>query len=135
MHVPSTIVLHLALRWTARATGLLLVGLALTIMVGEGGPPNVVGEPLPVQIEFMALMSMLTGFLVGWRWEFWGGTLAAVGFVVFTTTELIVNGRLPGGALPYFLIPSVLFLISFRLAHSAASKSQQDAAQIDHSWR
>ena len=37
------------------------------------------------------------------------------GFGVFLATEMVVNGKPPGGAIPLFLIPGVLFLISFGL--------------------
>jgi hypothetical protein len=34
------------------------------------------------------------------------------GFLLFLGTELAVNGKPPGGAIPLFLIPGVLLLIS-----------------------
>lgn len=123
MGAKSISVLRSVLRWAARVTGLMLVGLALAIMIGEGGPPNVFSESIPVQLEFAALMLMLIGFCIGWRWELLGGLLSVLGFVGFTMTELAVNGSLPGGAIPYFLIPGVLFLVSFRLARSKVPNS------------
>jgi hypothetical protein len=34
------------------------------------------------------------------------------GFLLFLGTKLAVNGKRPGGAIPLFLIPGVLLLIS-----------------------
>ena len=104
-----------AVRWAARITGALLVGLFVLIAIGEGGPPNILGRPVPVQLESAGMLMMLVGFLVGWRWEAVGGVLAIAGFGTFLVTEMVVNGKPPGGAIPLFLIPGVLFLISFGL--------------------
>jgi hypothetical protein len=104
--------LLLVLRWLARITGLILVGLVLLFVVGEG-PPNPVWQPFSVQLEFLAMFLMLAGFLLGWRWEAAGGILAVVGFAIFFATEMVVNGRPPGRAMPLFAIPGVLFLASY----------------------
>jgi hypothetical protein len=100
---------------TRRITGLMLVGLVLLLLVGEG-PPNPFKQPPSVQAEFLAMFLMLTGFLVGWRWEALGGFLAVGGFALFCATELAVNGRLPGGAIPFFVIPGSLLLTAHGLA-------------------
>jgi hypothetical protein len=99
----------LGLRWLARITGLILAGLVLLFVVGEG-PPNPVRQPFSVQLEFLAMFLMLAGFLLGWRWEAVGGIVAIVGFGIFFATEMVVNGRPPGMAIPLFAIPGVLFL-------------------------
>ena len=44
--------LLLVLRWLARITGLILAGLVLLFVVGEG-PPNPVRQPFSVQLEFL----------------------------------------------------------------------------------
>ncbi len=102
----------LVLHWSARISGLLLVGLVVAITIGHGGSPNVFQAPPPVQIEFCGLFLGLAGFLLGWRWEGLGGIVASSGFAVFCATELIVNGKPPGGAIPLFVVPAVLFLAS-----------------------
>jgi hypothetical protein len=80
--------------------------------IGHGGPPNVFRMPVAVQLEFFGLFLSLAGFLLGWRWEGLGGVLAAAGFAIFYGTELIVNGRPPGGAIPLFVVPALLLLAS-----------------------
>jgi hypothetical protein len=47
--------------WSARIASLLLFGLVIVIMIGEGGPPNILLQPTPVQLEFAALGLMLLG--------------------------------------------------------------------------
>jgi peptidoglycan/LPS O-acetylase OafA/YrhL len=100
------------LRWSARVTGLLLVGMVLLFLVGEG-PPNPIKQPPSVQIEFLGMILMVAGFLAGWRWEAVGGLLAVIGFAVFAATEVIVNKRPPGGAIPLFAVPGVLYVLSY----------------------
>ena len=102
----------LALPWSARITGLMLVGMVLLFIVGEG-PPNPLNAPPSVQVEFLGMGLMLAGFLLGWRWEALGGILAVTGFAAFVVTELVVNGRPPGGAILFFVIPGILFLASY----------------------
>jgi hypothetical protein len=104
--------LALALRWTARVTGLLLVGLVLVFMFGYGGPPNVFTQSVPVQLEFLATAMMLAGFVLGWWREAAGGGLALIGFALFFGVEMVENGSPPGGAIPLFCVPGVLLLIS-----------------------
>ena len=117
--------LLLVLRWLARITGLMLAGLGLFFVVGEG-PPHPVRQPISVQLEFLAMLLMLAGFLLGWRWEAAGGILAVVGFAVFFATEMVVNGRQPGRAIPLFAIPGVLFLATAGVA--ALRRSQRSEA-------
>jgi hypothetical protein len=102
----------LGLRWSARITGLLLVALVLLIAAGEG-VFNPLKAPAPVQVESVALILILVGFLVGWRSERLGALLALVGFAVFTATELAVNGKPPGGAIPLMAVPGILYLASY----------------------
>ena len=115
------------LRWSARVCcGLLLVGMVLLFLVGQG-PPNPFKQPPPVQIEFLGMILMLVGFLAGWRWEPAGGLLVLLGFAVFAATEVVVNKCPPGGAIPLFAIPGVLYLLSWG-ARAKFCKLQQDAS-------
>ena len=114
--------LAIVIRWTARTTGVLLVLTVALFTVAEGAP-NVFRQPAAVQLEFLAMVLMLLGFFLGWHWEGFGGIVAVAGFVFFFCVELLANGKPPGGAIPFFAIPGVLFLISYglrrRLRHSA----------------
>lgn len=119
--------LPLGLRWTARVTGLALSGLVAMFVVGHGGLPNLLGQPVPVQIEFAGMFMMLAGFVAAWRWETFGGILATCGFASFFATEMVTNGTPPGGLIPFFAIPGVLLLVS--RAMTSPSKCPQIIAE------
>ena len=89
--------LPVGLRWTGRITGLALFGLFAVFVVGHGGLPNLLDQPIPVQIESASMFMMLAGFLAAWRWETFGGILATCGFASFFATEMVTNGTPPGG--------------------------------------
>src|SRR5271165_2225306 len=97
--------------WSARVTSLLLLGLVIFIVIGQGGPPNIFRQPTPVQLEFAAMGLMLLGLVVGWVREGLGGLLVLLGLAAFNAVELTVNGRPARGAFPLFAVPGVLFLL------------------------
>lgn len=107
----ATWIVH-GLRWSARVSGLLLVGMVLLFLVGEG-PPNPFQQPPAVQVEFLGMILMVSGFITGWRWEAAGGLMAVIGFALFAATEWIVHAKLPHGALPLFAVPGILYLLSY----------------------
>jgi hypothetical protein len=106
-------------RWSARITSLLLLGLVIIISIGEGGPPNVFRQPPSVQLEFASLGLMLIGLVIGWVCEGLGGLLVLLGLVAFNAVELAVNGRPGLGAFPLFAVPGVLFLVSALLRRNS----------------
>lgn len=112
----------LVLRWSARVTGLALVGFFLFMVAGHGGLPNIIEQPAPVQVQFAGFFFCLAGCLLGWKRELWGGLLAAGGMAAFCATQLIVNGRFPGGVIPVFFVPALLFLASAAFATSSARR-------------
>jgi hypothetical protein len=103
---------HRLVHWSARVTSLLLFGLVIVIVIGQGGPPNFFRQPTPVQLEFAALGLMLLGLVIGWVQEGLGGLLVLLGLATFNTVELSVNGRPALGAFPLFAVPGALFLLS-----------------------
>jgi hypothetical protein len=98
--------------WAARVTSLLILGLVIVFMIGNGGPPNVFRQPTPVQMEFAALGLMMLGLIVGWFREALGGSLVLLGLAGFNAVELAVNARPALGAFPLFAVPGILFLLS-----------------------
>jgi hypothetical protein len=100
------------LHWSARVTSFLLFGLVIVFVFGNGGPPNIVGQPTSVQLEFAAMGLMLLGLLIGWVREGLGGLLVIVGLAAFNIVELAVNARPALGAFPLFAVPGILFLLS-----------------------
>src|SRR5262249_17518457 len=92
-------------RWSARVTSALLIGLVTFIMIGEGGPPNILRQPTPVQLEFAALGLMLVGLVTGWAREGLGGLLVLLGLGAFNAVEIAANSRPAMGAFPLFIVP------------------------------
>lgn len=105
---------HSLLHWSGRVTSLLLFGLVMVIVIGHGGPPNVFGQPTPVEIEFAAIGLMLLGLVIGWLHEGLGGLLILLGLAAFNIVELAVNRRPASAAFP--LICRARHSVSAKLA-------------------
>jgi hypothetical protein len=99
-------------RWSARLTSLLLLGLVSVFVIGHRGLPDIFRQPTPVQFEFAALGLMLLGLVIGWLREGIGGLLVVLGLVAFNIVEFAASGRPALGAFPLFAVPGVLFLLS-----------------------
>ena len=70
------------LRWIARIMGTLLLLLIVTVAIGEG-LPNTLAQPLDVNLLFAAMLTMIVGLIVAWKWEGVGGLLILGGFAFF----------------------------------------------------
>jgi hypothetical protein len=108
----NTKLLATIFRGVARDIGTVLVGLTLILAIG-GGVPNLFTQPFLIQLGFLALALVLSGILLAWRWEFLGGILSLVGWVLFIFAE-----RVSLRQSVYFILlglPSLLFLGSFFL--------------------
>lgn len=67
-----------ALRWTARIVGTAILVLIAAIAIGEG-VPNLLAQPLPVNLLFVAMLTMVVGLIAAWKWEGIGGLLTLGG--------------------------------------------------------
>jgi hypothetical protein len=112
-------------RWLARATAAAIVALVLTFVVSDGAP-NPFAQPLPVCIELFAMLVMLLGMLIGWRWEPIGGTAILAGFTALNIVELTFRHRLAGGAFPVFAVPGLLYVASAALRRRATAFSTHE---------
>jgi small-conductance mechanosensitive channel len=65
-----------------------LVGLTLILAIGEG-VPNLFVQPFHIQIGFLALALVVSGILLAWRWEFPGGIISLIGWVLFILAERV----------------------------------------------
>jgi hypothetical protein len=110
--IVSSSPLYWLIHWSARITSLLLFGFIIVFAIGQGGPPNILRQPTPVQLEFAAIGLMLLGLIIGWVREGLGGLLVLLGLAVFNTVELAVNRRPALGAFPLFAVPGALCLLS-----------------------
>ena len=94
-------------RSIARVIGTVLVGLTLILAIGEG-VPNLFTQPFLIQLGFLALALVVSGLLLAWRWEFLGGIMSLVGWVLFILAERVHWQH----SLFFILlvVPSLLFL-------------------------
>lgn len=77
-------------RWTARTIGIAILGLIVVFAIGEG-IPSPLAMSLRENLLSVALLPMIVGQIVAWRWEGVGGGLILFGFILFA----IVNHGVP----------------------------------------
>ncbi len=107
--------LLLILRWSARATSVLVLGMIGAFLVGNG--INAARLSPHEWILMLFLLWTFVGLIVAWRWPFPGGALSLVGLIGFFALEWFVTGQLPAGwFFPALAVPGVLFVASARLA-------------------
>ncbi len=107
--------------WIARVIGTVLVGLTLILAIGEG-MPNLFTQPFIIQIGFLALALVLSGILLAWRWEFLGGIISLVGWILFILVERVSFRH--SAFFILLVVPSLLFLgSSFLRRHYEKHKS------------
>jgi hypothetical protein len=73
-------------RWTARIGGSLILALIVVLAIGEG-VPNPLRLPIREQLLSIALLTMIVGLIVGWKWEGVGGLLILGGFAFFAVVN------------------------------------------------
>lgn len=106
-------------RWTARISSLVSIGLLAAFLFGEDG--------LTLQLEMAEWLGLLffpggviIGMILGWWREGWGGMVVLVSLAAFYVEQFLLGGRIPGG--PWFLIftlPGLLFGVSWLLARQS----------------
>jgi hypothetical protein len=118
---PSYPRLALALRWSARLTGLLSIGVLMLFLTGKDGLISAHGWAKVRPAEWPGLLCFPFGVILGlalaWWREAFGAAVAAASLMAFYGYYALRAGRLPGG--PWFLIftaPAALFFASW-LAH------------------
>lgn len=95
------------LRGTARLLGTAILALVVAIAVGEG-VPNPLGQPIAVNLLFIALATMVVGLIVAWKWEVVGGLLILGGFAFFAIENHGVKFNLVFGPM---LVAGLLYLL------------------------
>jgi hypothetical protein len=99
------------IQWLARLSGLALVVLVLTLVVGHGGPPNPFRQPTRVALELGLMLIMTLGLIVALRWELPGAAATLAALAGFNLIELSTNHRFAGGAFAIFALPPLLYLL------------------------
>ncbi|NOH04851.1 MAG: hypothetical protein HND47_24225 [Chloroflexi bacterium] len=111
---------HLAVRWTARISSLLIISVFLLMFLGEGFDPATV-KPFEWLLLLFGPFGLIIGMLLGWWKEGLGGAIVLLSLVV----SLLIGGYSgPGGV--YMLLcasPGFLFLFSWYLSGLEKSKN------------
>lgn len=105
-------------RWFARIIGTLLFLGLLTFAIGEewSNPMKLlqvkfVELSAMELIELVGILLIMTGLLIGWKWELSGGLMILAGVGIFWIIELIVNHSLhPGWPFIVLAIPGMSYL-------------------------
>lgn len=103
------------LRWVARILGTTLAVLFLTLVIGEIIEKGELSIPDPGNRVMMAFFLLAqAGLLIAWRWEGFGGFLAAASIIITILLRLFwvqgAEGRDPIVAFLIWLIPAFLFI-------------------------
>ena len=108
------------LRWTARATGLLVVGLILLFAFDSHSAPSAI-ETVGI-VVYPGLVCL--GFLLGWWREILGAVLPTAGLIGIYVWSLAAVGHLPRG--PWFVVfwsPALLFLATWLATRSSRPRA------------
>jgi len=100
-----------SLRFIARLFSILLIFIVISLAIGEAFP-----HPFDLSakeaIFTIALLIMLAGLLISWKWEGIGGSLIILGFLTFVIANSIISKSLNLGIfLLIFPLTGVLYLI------------------------
>ncbi len=94
------------LRWIARILGTAILVLILAFAVGEG-LPSPLAQPLDVNLLFAAMLTMMVGQILAWKWEKIGGLLILGGFALFAIVNHGIKLNLVFGP---WLLTGLLYL-------------------------
>ncbi len=102
-----------AIRWFARAVGAALLVIAVLFIIGEG-MPGFADLNQNELLLFGAMLLMMTGLILAFKWELPGGLSTVSGYILFVVVE---GDILSGPIFPAFFVVGVLYIIywwSFR---------------------
>jgi hypothetical protein len=99
------------LRYTARLFSVLLIFIVVSLAIGEAFP-----HPFDLSYKEMlftvALLVMLIGLFLAWKWEGIGGSLIILGFLIFVISNAIISKSLNLGVfLLIFPFTGILYLV------------------------
>jgi len=105
------VAVQLILRWSARASSLLVLVFLLAFLFGTNLN---LARLRPLEgVLLLFLLILCAGLVLAWRWEGWGGGIALVALGGFHLVEWTFSGSWPGGwAFPALALPGMLFVAS-----------------------
>jgi drug/metabolite transporter superfamily protein YnfA len=89
-----------------------MAGLFLSFLMSGEPRPDLLQEPLSVQLIFMGWAIIFLGYLLGWRYPAMGGALVMLALAFMNLVEYLHNDRLLGLAFLLWAVPGILFLLS-----------------------
>ena len=112
------------IRWISRSLGVLLVGLFLLFLGGQGfNPLRLNGTEIAL---FSGVLVALSGMLLVWRQELLGGVLVIAGMTAFYVTNFVASGQWPGGwVFPLCFLPGILALVCWWATRANRLASQR----------
>jgi hypothetical protein len=108
-------------RWIARILGTLILLLVTTLAIGGGFHPTRMFESLGVATLTVALLTMLAGQMIAWRWEGVGGSLIVGSFALFSIMNHGFRINIVFGP---WLLSGVLYLACWWLSTNATGEKQ-----------
>jgi len=108
------------LRWLTRILGILLIFVIVLFAVGEG-LPNPLALTANEQLGLVALIIMLAGLILAWKFEGMGGLLVIIGYIFFCIIERQI---LRQGVFFIFPVVGLSFLLCWRRTRKAKTKQQ-----------
>ena len=106
--------LLITIRWTARIVGTAILALVVAIAIGEG-LPNPVGQSLDVNLLSVAMLTMMVGLIVAWKWEGVGGLLILSGWAFFAVVNHGVRFNVVFGPL---LVTGIMYVVCWWASRS-----------------
>jgi hypothetical protein len=99
------------LRWIARASGILMILIWVTLFIRETFRSHFEFDPSGYP-QAAAIAVIFAGYLLGWWKEYAGGVLAIAGTVLFYWIVIVFQGiPMDAGSL-FFAVPGVLYLLA-----------------------
>jgi len=108
-------------RWTARLVSVALLALLVAFAVGEG-LPNPLGQPIVVNLLSVAMLTMMVGLIIAWKWEGVGGLLILGGFGFFAAVNHGIRLNVVFGPM---VVTGLLFLLCWWRTRKASDPGEQ----------
>jgi len=105
------------IRWTARIWSIIVFGLIILLIIGEGINPSFTYEWLGL---FFIPFGISIGMILAWWWEGLGGIIIVGSLIAFYAIYIATTNTFPKGfAWLLFSVPGFLFLLSWYQSRKA----------------